>query len=69
MASQPVRNSRKAAPNAGLLDEGSPLPRWAQIAQILRQRIADHGASLTGLSDQALAREFGVSPLTVRQAL
>ena len=69
MASQPVRNSRKAAPNAGLLDEGSPLPRWAQIAQILRQRIADYGASLTGLSDQALAREFGVSPLTVRQAL
>ncbi len=73
MASQPVRKSRKAAPTAppvlALLDEGSPLPRWAQIAQILRQRIADHGASLTGLTDQALAREFGVSPLTVRQAL
>jgi GntR family transcriptional regulator len=45
------------------------MPRWAQIAQILRQRIAEHGPALTGLTDHSLAREFGVSPLTVRQAL
>jgi GntR family transcriptional regulator, N-acetylglucosamine utilization regulator len=57
-------------PSASIrLDEGSPLPRWAQIAQILRQRIADHGPGLTKLSDQSLAKEFGVSPLTVRHAV
>src|SRR4051812_14677961 len=55
--------------NGSLLDQASPMPRWAQIAQILRQRIAEQGSSLTGLSDQSLAREFGVSPLTVRQAV
>lgn len=52
-----------------LLDEASPMPRWAQIAQILRKRIAEQGTALTGLSDQSLAREFRVSPLTVRQAV
>ena len=45
------------------------MPRWAQIAQILRQRISEHGVALTGLTDQSLAKEFGVSPLTVRQAV
>lgn len=45
------------------------MPRWAQIAQILRQRVAQHDPGLTDMSDQSLAREFGVSPLTVRQAL
>jgi GntR family transcriptional regulator len=58
------------APNASpRLDERSALPRWAQIAQILRRRIADHGPGLTALSDQSLAKEFGVSPLTVRHAV
>ncbi len=47
----------------------SPLPRWAQISAILRQRVTEQGDRITGLSDQALAREFGVSPLTVRQAV
>jgi GntR family transcriptional regulator len=55
--------------DATAVDRNSPLPRWAQIAAILRQRIAEQGVELTGLSDQALAREFGVSPLTVRQAV
>jgi len=55
--------------DADAVDPQSPVPRWAQIAAILRQRIAEHGADLTGLSDQALTREFGVSPLTVRQAV
>jgi GntR family transcriptional regulator len=52
-----------------MLDQNSALPLWAQIATILRQRIATHGPNLTGLTDHALAAEFGVSPLTVRQAL
>jgi GntR family transcriptional regulator len=52
-----------------VLDTASPMPRWAQIADILRQRIAEQGADVTGLSDQSLAKEFGVSPLTVRQAV
>ncbi len=51
------------------LDESSALPRWAQISQILRDRIAGQGPGLTPWSDHSLAREFGVSPLTVRQAL
>ena len=45
------------------------MPLWAQIAAILRERIAVQGPGLTGLSDQSLVREFGVSPLTVRQAV
>jgi GntR family transcriptional regulator len=56
-------------PGARLIDEASAMPRWAQIAQILRQRVAEHGPGLTTMSDQSLAREFGVSPLTVRQAV
>lgn len=51
------------------VDRKSPLPRWAQIAAILKQRVAERGPGLTGLSDQALTREFGVSLLTVRQAV
>src|SRR5438105_10967393 len=66
----PERSSQvQWSPAAALLDEDSPMPRWAQIAQILRQRIAEHRPGLTSLTDQSLAREFGVSPLTVRQAL
>lgn len=67
------RKAPRAAPPAAaagaLIDESSAMPRWAQIAQILRQRVAEHGPGLTDMSDQSLAREFGVSPLTVRQAL
>lgn len=63
------RRSAPAGTVGRALDPDSPLPLWAQIAGILRQRIVTHGESLTGLSDQALAREFGVSPLTVRQAV
>ena len=52
-----------------VFDRDSPLPRWAQISAILRQRVSEHGDRITGLSDKALAHEFGVSPLTVRQAV
>jgi GntR family transcriptional regulator len=56
-------------PAAAKLDPLSPLPLWAQIAGVLRQRISSQGPAVTGLSDQAIAREFGVSPLTARQAV
>ena len=56
-------------PSKAVFDRDSPLPRWAQISAILRQRVTEHGDRITGLSDQALAHEFGVSPLTVRQAV
>jgi len=68
----PRKPPRAAAPmttGAVLIDERSALPRWAQIAQVLRQRVSEHGPGLTAMSDLSLSREFGVSPLTVRQAL
>lgn len=47
----------------------SAKPLWQQINAILRRRLAD--GSLTGsvISDGALAAEFGVSRMTVRQAI
>lgn len=65
----PLVTTPAPTPGAPLIDEGSAMPRWAQIARILRQRVAEHGPGLTTMSDQSLAREFGVSPLTVRQAV
>lgn len=55
--------TRPGAGNAALI------PRWAQIADVIRERIAREGLGTTGLSDAALSEEFGVSPLTVRQAV
>lgn len=51
------------------IDRRSPLPVWAQIAEVLRQRIEERGDEVGGLSDESLAREFGVSPVTARQAV
>lgn len=45
------------------------MPLWAQIADILRRRIAEGGVEPRGLADSALSIEFGVSPMTVRQAV
>ena len=49
----------------------SPLPRYAQLADILRQRVArgvwKHGQQLPPLD--ALMKEFGVARVTVRQAV
>ena len=49
----------------------SPLPRYAQLADLLRQRIArgvwKEGDLLPSLD--ALAAEFGVARVTVRQAI
>lgn len=51
------------------IDRSSPLPVWAQIADVLRKRIEELGEHVDGLSDESLAREFGVSPVTARQAV
>lgn len=47
----------------------SALPLWAQIAETLRRRIAQGDVDPRELSDAALATEFGVSIMTVRQAV
>lgn len=53
------------------LDKDSYLPAYAQLAQILRQRISNEtytpGSRLP--SEAALARNFGVSTMTARQAV
>lgn len=72
--SDAAKRAKKTSPSSietqrTMLDENSRLPRWTQIVNILRARIAANGSEVTGLSDQALAREFGVSALTVRQAV
>lgn len=49
----------------------SPVPRYAQIADLLRQRIA-RGAWSAGMrlpSNEELMREFDVSRVTIRQAV
>jgi len=51
------------------LKPNSKVPLWAQIADILRRRIADSDADPTGFTDAALTSEFKVSPMTVRQAV
>ena len=47
----------------------SKIPLWAQIADILRRRIAESDSDSTGFTDASLVAEFGVSPMTVRQAV
>jgi GntR family transcriptional regulator len=43
------------------------IPRYHQIAQVLRQRVV--GGEARGFTEQALCAEFGVSRTTIRQAL
>lgn len=50
------------------LDPQSPMPFWHQIYQVLRERIRKEGSGVQ-LSDSVLSREFGVSRMTVRQAV
>src|SRR5215203_837498 len=49
----------------------SPVPRYVQIAELLRQRIArgDWSAGTRVPSNEELMREFDVSRITVRQAV
>lgn len=51
------------------LRPNSKVPLWAQIADILRRRIAESDSDVTGFTDAALVAEFRVSPMTVRQAV
>src|SRR5262245_14219821 len=58
-------------PRTGLLEMKSRIPRYHQIARSLRERIVQ-GEATPGqrLDDQrSLAREFGVTLMTLRQAL
>ncbi|MFC7591307.1 GntR family transcriptional regulator [Nonomuraea antimicrobica] len=53
------------------VDRSSPVPAWAQVAQILRRQM-DAGALDAGErlpSEQELAVGFDVSRITIRQAL
>ncbi|MGH4032462.1 GntR family transcriptional regulator [Actinomycetota bacterium Odt1-20B] len=44
-------------------------PKWVQIAEVIRQRIADGAYPVHGLiSEVQLEGEFGVSRVTVRKA-
>lgn len=54
-----------------MVDYGAPTPPYRQVAEILRQRIADGtyqpGARLP--STRALVQEFGVAQFTAQKAL
>lgn len=50
------------------LDPESPVPLWHQIYEVLLERIREEGGGAR-LSDSVLSREFGVSRMTVRQAM
>ena len=50
------------------LDDGSSRPLWAQLSDLLRERIND-GQPVGDLSDVSLANEFRVSAGTARQAV
>src|SRR5262245_46050288 len=58
-------------PRARMPNATSRTPRYHQIAEVLRERIADGSPGPGGrLDDQrSLAREFGVTLMTLRQAL
>lgn len=56
---------------SGRVDRNSPVPAWAQVVQDIRRRI-DSGILAGGHrlpSETELAAEYGVSRITVRQAL
>jgi GntR family transcriptional regulator len=62
---------KDAAGGGAALFHGSPMPRYAQLADVFRQRIArNHWPPGTRLPTlEALMREFGVARVTVRQAM
>src|SRR4051812_1013518 len=61
----------KSPAGEGMLFRDSPMPRYAQLADVFRQRIARNvwppGTKLPTL--EALMSEFGVARVTVRQAM
>ena len=56
---------------AGMIDKSSPIPRYYQIAEMLKEQIAAgelaEGARLP--SEREMSEQLGVSRMTVRQAL
>ena len=48
---------------------GQRVSRWVEIREAVRHRLIQGTADEASLSDSALAEEFGVSRMTVRQAL
>jgi GntR family transcriptional regulator len=52
-----------------LLDRSSPLPLYVQISDQIRRQIGDGTIHVRDLSDSRLTTQFGVSRMTVRQAL
>lgn len=70
-APSPRRRTPAAGPAAADRFSHSPVPRYAQLADLMRQRIA-RGAWLQGErlpSLEELMAEFGVARVTVRQAV
>jgi len=52
-----------------MVSRDNPAPIWQQVADVLRQRIAD--GTITGRlpSERQLWQEFGVAPMTSRKAI
>ena len=51
------------------IDRDSAMPLWQQVAADLRERITRREWARRMPSQNALAAEYGVNPLTVRKAL
>jgi GntR family transcriptional regulator len=51
------------------IDRSNPLPLWAQLLAVLRERVADGSYDQGFPSDEQLAREFDVSRHTVRESV
>lgn len=52
-----------------MIDRSNPLPLWAQLLAVLRQRLADGSYDDGFPTDDQLAREFGLSRHTVRESV
>ena len=66
-----TRGSHSTSASGATLFADGPLPRYAQLAELLRQRIVrgiwPKGHKLPSI--EALMQEFGIARVTVRQAV
>ena len=64
-----INAARRSLP--GVLNPASPVPLYSQIRDLLRSRIADGAFAANGKmpSENDMVKAFGVSRITVRQAL